>query len=32
VLADLRGISLETLSQAVWDNTLVALPKMNGLL
>jgi TatD DNase family protein len=32
VLADLRGISLEALSQAVWDNTLVALPKMNELL
>jgi TatD DNase family protein len=32
VLADLRGISLEALSQAIWDNTLVALPKMNGLL
>lgn len=32
VLADLRGISLAALSQAVWDNTLVALPKMNELL
>ncbi len=32
VLSDLRGISLEALSQAVWDNTLVALPKMNELL
>jgi TatD DNase family protein len=31
-LADLRGISLETLSQAVWDNSLMALPRINNLL
>jgi TatD DNase family protein len=32
VLADLRGIGLEILSQAVWDNSLAALPKMKELL
>ena len=32
VLADLRGISLEVLSQAVWANSLAALPKMKALL
>lgn len=32
VLADLRGISLEALSQAVWENSLAALPKMKALL
>jgi TatD DNase family protein len=32
VLADLRGVSLEVLSQAVWDNSLAALPKMKELL
>jgi TatD DNase family protein len=32
VLADLRCISLETLSQAVWDNSLAALPKIKELL
>jgi TatD DNase family protein len=32
VLADLRGISLEALSQAVWANSLAALPKMKALL
>ena len=32
VLADLRGISLEALSQAVWANSVAALPKMNQLL
>jgi TatD DNase family protein len=31
-LAELRGISLKALSQAVWTNSLVALPKMNALL
>lgn len=28
VLADLRGITLEALSRAVWDNSLAALPKI----
>jgi TatD DNase family protein len=32
VLADLRGISLEVLSQAVWANSLAALPKIKDLL
>lgn len=32
VLADLRGISLETLSQAVWANSLAALPKIKDVL
>ena len=32
VLADLRGVSLEALSQAVWDNSLAALPKIKELL
>ncbi len=32
VLADLRGISLEALSQAVWANSLAALPKIKDLL
>jgi TatD DNase family protein len=32
VLADLRGISLEALSQAVWENSLRALPKLKSLL
>ncbi len=32
VLADLRGISLEALSQAVWANSLAALPKIKALL
>lgn len=32
VLADLRGISLDALSQAVWDNSLMALPKIKNLL
>ena len=32
VLADLRCISLETLSRAVWDNSLAALPKIKELL
>ena len=32
VLADLRGISLEALSQAVWENSLRALPKLKNLL
>jgi TatD DNase family protein len=32
VLADLRGISLEALSQAVWANSLAALPKVEALL
>jgi TatD DNase family protein len=32
VLADLRGISLEALSRAVWDNSLAALPKIKELL
>ncbi len=32
VLADLRGISLEKLSQAVWVNSLMALPKIKNLL
>ena len=31
VLADLRGISLEALSQAVWENSLTALPKVKAL-
>jgi TatD DNase family protein len=31
VLADLRGISLEALSQAVWTNSLAALPKIKTL-
>jgi TatD DNase family protein len=31
-LADLRGISLEALSRAVWDNSLMALPRINNLL
>ena len=31
VLADLRGISLEALSQAVWANSLTALPKVKSL-
>jgi TatD DNase family protein len=31
VLADLRGISLEALSQAVWVNSLAALPKIKSL-
>ena len=32
VLADLRGISLEALSQAVWANSLAALPKIKDVL
>ena len=32
VLADLRGISLEDVSQAVWENSLNALPKLKSLL
>jgi TatD DNase family protein len=32
VLADLRGISLEVLSQTVWDNSLAALPKIKKML
>jgi TatD DNase family protein len=32
VLADLRGISLEALSQAVWANSLAALPKIKAML
>jgi TatD DNase family protein len=32
VLADLRGISLEALSQAVWVNSMAALPKMQAIL
>jgi TatD DNase family protein len=32
VLADLRGVSLEALSQAIWDNSLAALPKIKELL
>ena len=32
VLADLRGISLQDVSQAVWENSLIALPKLVGLL
>jgi TatD DNase family protein len=32
VLADLRGISLEELAQAVWANSAAALPKMSKLL
>jgi TatD DNase family protein len=32
VLADLRGISLDALSQAVWANSLAALPKIKDLL
>ena len=32
VLADLRGITLEALSQAVWANSIDALPKMQDLL
>jgi TatD DNase family protein len=32
VLADLRGISLDALSQAVWANSLAALPKLKALL
>jgi TatD DNase family protein len=32
VLADLRGISLEALSQAVWENSIRALPKLKSLL
>ena len=32
VLADLRGISLEALSQVVWANSLAALPKIKDLL
>jgi TatD DNase family protein len=32
VLADLRGISLEDLAQAVWANSVAALPKMSKLL
>jgi TatD DNase family protein len=31
VLADLRGISIEALSQAVWANSLAALPKIKQL-
>jgi TatD DNase family protein len=32
VLADLRGISLEDLSHAVWENSVSALPKLKSLL
>jgi TatD DNase family protein len=32
VLADLRGISIEALSQAVWHNSIAALPKIEHLL
>ena len=32
VLADLRGITLEALSQAVWTNSLAALPKIGALM
>jgi TatD DNase family protein len=32
VLADLRGISIESLSQAVWHNSIAALPKIEHLL
>ena len=32
VLADLRGISLEALSEAIWANSLAALPKIKALL
>jgi len=32
VLADLRGISLEVLSQAVWENSVSVLPKLKSLL
>ncbi len=32
VLADLRGISLEDVSRAVWENSLNALPKLKSLL
>ena len=32
VLADLRGITLDELSQAVWSNSLAALPKIQVLL
>jgi TatD DNase family protein len=32
VLADLRGISIEALSLAVWANSLAALPKIEALL
>jgi TatD DNase family protein len=32
VLADLRGISLEALSQAVWTNSVAALPKLDKLM
>jgi TatD DNase family protein len=32
VLADLRGISTEALSQAVWHNSIAALPKIEHLL
>jgi TatD DNase family protein len=32
VLADLRSISLEALSQSVWENSLAALPKIKALI
>jgi TatD DNase family protein len=32
VLADLRGMPLDQLSQAVWANSLAALPKIQDLL
>ena len=32
VLADLRGISLEDVSRAVWENSVSALPKLKSLL
>ena len=32
VLADLRGISLDDVSQAVWENSLSALPRLKSLL
>jgi TatD DNase family protein len=32
VLADLRSISLDSLSQALWNNSLTALPKLKSLL
>ncbi|MEQ1534892.1 MAG: TatD family hydrolase [Burkholderiaceae bacterium] len=32
VLADLRGISLEDVSRAVWENSLNALPKLKSLI